>query len=546
MKTIGIPTAAILAVILGVMGIAAYGYIGFQKDVAAMRAASLEDITWTSSQLELELSRFREELTQFQIGDYGTDADDVNKRFDILWSRIALFQQGRVGERLAEYDKDIQGVTGLFEHMKLVDRRIVELKNGDTAEAAMLLAEFVPFSEKLREFSRQVTLGEEIRGRKIRDQLQKGVNRTLLYGFGAILAALVSLVLVNRESLKFKRLAVVNLDLADEATKASRAKSRFLTMMSHELRTPMNGVLGLLALSKQSATQPAQVRLIEQAETSGHKMMELLSDVMDFSVLQSETLVLDKKPFDISHLGLAVRNRFEPLARREGITFDVSVANDCSKRFLGDFRRVRQAFTHLAQYIVETAGTQDIAMDFSCFEGALVMRLSFDYISSGVEWTPNLILGNDNRAGEKFSTDALGPAIARGYIDAMGGAIRVDNPVGDRIAVVATIPIEEFTASSLNVTVLANSEAMIAICRAALQNENVVFVQSDENKDVHIVLIESGNASESAFIAQAAMKHPNALLVALGNPVQAEVFDFSIELPLDFKKLREIVYQKIA
>lgn len=544
MKTSGLSKLVIMSAVIAITVITAYGYSAFRKDVAAMQSASMEDITWTSTQLELELGRFRESMALFLLDGSETTAADVNNRFDILWSRIALFQQGRVGERLAEYDKDTQIVSRLFQHMRLVDRRIVGLEDTDKREVAFLLYEFIPFSDELRGFNRLVTLGEETRGREIREQLQSGVNRTSLYGAIAILGAFAALIFINRESTKFKRLAATNLELADKASRASRAKSQFLSMMSHELRTPMNGVLGLLALSKQSAVQPSQLRLIEQAEVSGNQMVGLLSDIMDFSVLQSDTLILDKKPFEISFLGTAVQERFEPLAKREGISFTATVGDNCPKRILGDFRRLRQAFSHLAQYIVETAGAGDIQMHFKCVEDQLVMSLSFDYLSSGGEWTPDLILGEEIRDGDKFATDALGPAIARGYIEAMNGSIRVDNPSGERIAVVAAVPVEEFNVSMLNVTVLSNSNAMAAICRAALQSDNIEFTEAGEG--AHVVLIESGNSSESGYIKQATEQCPNALLIALGSPVNREAFDFSIDLPLDFHELREVVQRQIA
>ena len=546
MKTNGLPRLVVLAVILRVSGLAVVGYNAFRKDVLAMQAASQEDITWTSFQLEQELGRFRDALNQFQIDGTGVDAAEVNTRFDILWSRIAVFQQGRVGERLAHYDRETVIVPRLFDEMKSVDRRIVNLQDSDKAEAAQLVLDFAPFTDELREFSRFVTLGEETRGREIREQLQAGVNRTLLLGGLATAIALSSLAYINRESMRFRRLATANRKLADVAEKASRAKSQFLTMMSHELRTPMNGVLGLLALSKQGAVQKNQLHLIEQAEQSGRQMVGLLADILDFSALHSDDLHLEIKPFELAHLAHAVHEQFTPLAKREGITFDVSVNPDCPSRYQGDFRRLRQTFSHLAQYVVETAGVRDAEMEFSCNNNALIVKLSFDYLSQGGEWTPDLILGGDRRDDHSFASDALGPAIARGFIEAMNGTLLVDNPVGERIQVIARVPIEEFMVTALNVAVITSSEAMAAICRAALSSNDVNFLQTGDPAAAHFVLIEAGNITEEGFLKRARTNHPSALIVGLGSPINLEAFDFSIKLPLDFQELRGIVARQSA
>lgn len=544
MKSIALPKAFLLTAIVGITALSLFGYTAFRKDANAIQAANLEDITWTSTQLELELGRFRETLTLFIVNDADTSTANVNNQFDILWSRIALSRQGSVGKRLAEYDKESMIIPRLFEHMKSVDRDVIGLRNGTISDARLLLDGFRPYSIEIRELTRTVTLAEEVRSAEIREELQSALGRTVLFGAVAIILTISALFYINRESLRYKILANNNKILADKASRASRAKSMFLTMMSHELRTPMNGVLGLLSLSKQGALQPSQKRLIDQAEQSGRLLVGLLADIFDLSVLQSGDVSLDRKPFEISQLSLAVKERFEPLARREGIVVSVDVDENCPGRILGDFRKMRQAFSHLAQYIVETAGARDIALNFSCEDNKLIVRLSFEYLSEGGEWTPDLILGQDTRGDEGFATDALGPAIARGYIEAMNGTILVDNPVGERIAVVTSIPIEEFGAKTMNVAVLSKSNAMAAICRAALKSDDIEFVQ--EGANVHIVLIESGHVTESAFIREAVETYPNALLVALGSPINREAFDFNIKLPLDFEKLREIVYSQIA
>ncbi|MHA1128449.1 MAG: histidine kinase dimerization/phospho-acceptor domain-containing protein, partial [Alphaproteobacteria bacterium] len=536
----------VLSVFFAAIGLASVGYNAFRKDVAAMQAASLEDITWASFQLEQELGRFRESLILFQVEGSREGVAEVNKRFDILWSRIAIFNQGGIGERLSKYDHETQIISRLFSDMKTVDRRIVELAEGNKAEAAALSLIFEPYANELRVFSRSVTLGEELRGREIREQFQSGVGRTLQLGALAIVIAFASLAYINRESMRYKRLADTNLKLADVADKASRAKTKFLTMMSHELRTPMNGVLGLLALSKQSAVQQSQIRLIEHAEQSGRQMVDLLTDILDFSALYSDEIRLEVKPFEVDHLATAVREQFAPIAKREGVSFSVSLHPECPRHMQGDFCRLRQISIHLARYVVETAGVRDAEMNFSCQDNTLSMQLSFAYSSDGGEWTPDLILGNEERGEDSFTTDALGPAIARGVIEVMHGRLRVDTPIGGRITVIVSIPVEEYVTAALNVTVLSSTDAMGAICRAALAGVDVNFLQEDDNAPVHIALIEAGSATETEFLKLARQNFPTASLIALGAPVDAEAFDFTVNLPLNFHEIRDIVGQRVA
>jgi hypothetical protein len=128
----------------------------------------------------------------------------------------------------------------------------------------------------------------------------------------------------------------------------------------------------------------------------------------------------------------------------------------------------------------------------------------------------------------------------------MHGSLRVDNPVGERIAVIVSIPVEEFVATALNVEVLSSTDAMAAICRAALVGVDVNFVQEGDESPVHIVLIEAGSAAENEFLSHAREEFPTALLIALGAPVDKDAFDITVNLPLNFHELRDIVGERVA
>lgn len=524
-----------------ISGFAGYGVLTFQDDLAALEDAGAEDISWTSNQLELELSKLTAVLLQFQIEGSHVDADVVNDRFDILWSRIALFQEGEVGARLASYDRSQHIVSGLFELMKQVDRQVVTLQDDDNATAANLFQSFIQFQPQLSQFSRGVTLGEEQQNRQLRENMMFRTNRTLLLSGLATFFALLILAFIFLQSRKFELLAHVNQKLAVAAEKASSAKSKFLTMMSHELRTPMNGVMGLLSLAQQNAVQPSQKRLLEQAEVSAQSMLSLLTDIFDFSALQADDVLLEAEPFEIKHLKLALEDKFSVVANREGLMFDVCIDGEVPKYVGGDFRRIRQAIGHLAQYVVETAGTQEIRIALCYMDGVLTSKLSFAYSRDGGDWSPDLILGDSHRQGDKFATAALGPMIARGLIDTMGGSIKMDSDGGDRIVVLACIPCEIVEINSLGLRIYTSSDAMRTICRATLANEDVVFFDDDPEVEVRLVIIESGGENEQSFVVGARSLYPSSILIALGTPLNPEDFDFKIKMPLDFMELRNVI-----
>jgi len=86
----------------------------------------------------------------------------------------------------------------------------------------------------------------------------------------------------------------------DEAIRANRAKSKFLTTMSHELRTQLNGILGYAALLRMEGgfTATQSVRLDNMQEAGTH-LLEMISGVLDLAAIEAEHVVLQPIKFDV-------------------------------------------------------------------------------------------------------------------------------------------------------------------------------------------------------------------------------------------------------
>ncbi len=533
-------------IIILTIATAAVGFFIVRNDIEEMRDSGRENILWSAAQIEIELLRLRHSLAHFVAGDPDTTPQVVNNRFDILWSRISLFQQGTVGARLRAYDERDSTVAALFILMKSVETDMVGLKAGDTETAARLERSFELFADDLRRLSRAVLHGEERVSASQRENLSQSSGLLTIISAAAVLTSLLMIVFFARETNQFRSLALLNARLLHASNRAGKAKSQFLAMMSHELRTPMNGVLGLLALVKQQGLSAQQGRLLDQAERSGHQMISLLGDILDFSDLQDDRLKLENKPFEPAKLGQAVYDMFHPVAVREGIVFEVNTDASCPNQVLGDFSRMRQALTHLATYLLETAGTQNIALDLSHTDGRLTASLSFDYSQLGGEWEPELIMGNPDRTSDGFASEALGPAVSRGLIERMGGATKLSNPTDDRIAVVVSVPASELVVDTLLVRMVCQSTTLEAICRAAFRGENVQFLGGEATQNPHVIMIEGGGEHEPVLVHKHAELYPEAFLVALGRPANPDLFDDTVEVPIDVASVRQAKFMRLA
>ena len=105
----------------------------------------------------------------------------------------------------------------------------------------------------------------------------------------------------------------------EEAEKANRAKSEFLSRMSHELRTPLNAILGFGQLLDLENLLPSQRSSVEQILKGGRHLLDLINEVLDIARIEAGNMELHLESVDACAALGAAADFVRPLARQHGI-----------------------------------------------------------------------------------------------------------------------------------------------------------------------------------------------------------------------------------
>ena len=136
---------------------------------------------------------------------------------------------------------------------------------------------------------------------------------------------------------------------ATELALTSKYKSEFLANMSHELRTPLNSIL---ILGQQLTDNPEgnlTARQVEFARTihgAGTDLLNLISDILDLSKIESGTVSVDAEDILLHHLADTVTRPFRHEAERRGLSFDLAI-DPALRAITTDSKRLQQVLKNL-------------------------------------------------------------------------------------------------------------------------------------------------------------------------------------------------------
>ncbi|MGQ0764303.1 MAG: HAMP domain-containing protein [Gemmatimonadota bacterium] len=137
---------------------------------------------------------------------------------------------------------------------------------------------------------------------------------------------------------------------ASELALTSKYKSEFLANMSHELRTPLNSILILgqqLGDNAEANLTPKQVEFARTIHGAGTDLLNLITDILDLSKIESGTVTVVAEEVGITHFVDGIARPFRHEAENRRLSLEIEVDRALKPTIITDSKRLQQVIKNL-------------------------------------------------------------------------------------------------------------------------------------------------------------------------------------------------------
>lgn len=223
------------------------------------------------------------------------------------------------------------------------------------------------------------------------------------------------------------------------AETANRTKSEFIATISHEIRTPINGILGMTGLLLDSELTDEQRDFARTVQESGQALLELVTDIIDFSKAEAGKLELEQIEFELPDVIAGAVRMTAARAGAKGLELRWEPDPRLPSGLIGDPGRLRQILLNLISNAIKFTERGAVVVRARPLErknGIAKVRIEVQDTGIGIDedQMPKLFRKFsqvDSSIARRYGGTGLGLAVCKNLVDLMAGDIGVDSVTGE-------------------------------------------------------------------------------------------------------------------
>src|SRR5437868_533381 len=324
---------------------------------------------------------------------------------------------------------------------------------------------------------------------------------------------------------------------ATELSLTSKYKSEFLANMSHELRTPLNSIL---ILGQQLTENPdgnlsgKQVEFARTIHGAGTDLLNLISDILDLSKIESGTVTVDVEEILTTNLLETVGRPFRHEAENRQLSFTIEADPNLGRSIITDSKRLQQVLKNLLSNAFKFTADGGVRLNVSAAIGGwsaehpvlnqspAVVAFEVSDTGIGIPLEKQKLIFEafqqaDAGTSRKYGGTGLGLAISRELANLLGGEIHLQSTPGKGSTFTLYLPLK-YSGPTVAPRVSAPSQYSLAPVSPAATQERVIEQLPDDRLNLEpgdtILLIVEDDAHYARVLIDLAHDKGFKVLVA--------------------------------
>jgi len=298
------------------------------------------------------------------------------------------------------------------------------------------------------------------------DHIVQRLDKQRLYAFTvALLAMFLIFIIVFVLYYKMSKAQLAETEAArNEAIKANKAKSEFLSNMSHDIRTPMNAIIGMTAIATSHVDDRNQLlNCLRKITLSSRHLLGLINDILDMSKIESGKMTLNPEIISLRETMESIVSIILPQVKSKNQKFEILISDILSEGVFCDGVRLNQVLINFLSNAYKFTPEGGEILFFLTQEesprGSRYVRVHFRVKDNGIGMPPEFqkkifesFSREDNARVNKTEGSGLGMAISKYIIDTMGGTIEIKSEIGKGTEFHVTIDMEQAAGTEADMT----------------------------------------------------------------------------------------------
>ncbi len=308
---------------------------------------------------------------------------------------------------------------------------------------------------------------------------------------------------------------------AKKAEAANEAKTEFLQRMSHDIRTPINGICGVLNVADHYADDmKKQTECRAKIKEASHLLLELVNDVLDMSKLESDEVILEEIPFNLSSIFREVFVVIEQIAAEQNIRIAWEKKEIIHRNLIGSPGYVKRVMMNILSNAVKY-NRENGHIYISCIEipseQSGMTTMEFVCRDTGIGMTEKFqkcvfepFAQEHTGSRTKFAGTGLGMSISKKLVEKMGGTITFESEEGAGTTFVIRVPfkidldvdkskeqkdLSEKTIKGLHILLAEDNELNMEIAEFMFQNEGAEVTKAWNGREA-VEIFEKSSPGE--------------------------------------------------